>query len=74
MMNLKNLPRYWKAVMGFVAPAASVIVISVTSGSDGGSVITKAEWITAVAAAIVTAAAVGAVKNQPAPPSNNEKV
>lgn len=67
-MNLKNVPKYWKAVVGFVAPAATVIVVSVTPGSDGGSAITKAEWIAALAAAIITSATVGGVKNRQDPP------
>ena len=67
-MNFKNIPKYWKAVVGFAAPAAVVIASAATSGSDGGSSITKAEWVTAVCAAVITAAGVGFAKNRPAPP------
>lgn len=65
---LSKIPQYWKAVVGFVAPAATVIVIAVTAGSDGGSSITTAEWITAAAAAIITSAGVGLKGNAPKPP------
>jgi hypothetical protein len=76
-MNIKNLPRYWKAVAGFFAPAASIIGLAVLPGSDGGSSITQAEWITAAVAAIVTASTVGVTRNQPIappppPPSDDE--
>lgn len=73
-MNVKNLPQYWKAVAGFLAPGASIIGLSVLPGSDGGTSITQAEWISAVVAAIVTSAAVGATGNadKPKPPDGEE--
>lgn len=55
---LRNLPRYWKAVMGFLAPAAVVISSSTLDSSAGGDTITQAEWITAGCAAVITAGAV----------------
>lgn len=67
-MSLNNFPRYWKAFIAFIAPAAVIIGASTLSGSDGGSAITKAEWITAAVAAVVTSAGVGATKNRQDPP------
>jgi len=66
-MSIKNFGQYWKAFIAFVAPAAVIIGSSTLSGSDGGSSITKAEWITAAVAAIVTSAGVGAKGNQDSP-------
>ena len=61
---LTKLAPYWKAVLGFVAPGAVVIGSAVTEASDGGSVITTAEWVTAVVACIITGAAVYTVPNR----------
>jgi len=60
-----NLSKYWKAVVGFVAPGAVLIGSAVTEASDGGSRITTSEWVTAAVACIVTAAGVAAVRNTP---------
>jgi hypothetical protein len=54
-------------VVGFVVPGAVIIGSSVTSGSDGGSHITTAEWVTAIVACLVTSGGVAAATN--APPS-----
>lgn len=63
------LAPYFKAVVGFLAPAAVSITAAVLPGSDGGTAITQAEAVTAAAACIITAAAVYAAPNrQPAPP------
>lgn len=56
--------QYWKAIVGFAAPAAVVITSAVQDGSVGGSHITVGEWVTAGCAAVITAGAVGAVKNR----------
>lgn len=61
---MDKIAPYWKAVMGFIAPAAVVIIASVTTASDGGTAITAAEWVTAVCTAVVTSAGVYAVPNQ----------
>lgn len=63
---IEQLQPYWKAVVAFVAPAAVILTSAVTSGSDGGTAITAAEWVTAVCACILTAAGVYAVPNIPA--------
>ena len=60
-----NIARYWKAVVGFVVPGAVIIGSSVTSGSDGGSHITTAEWVTAIVACLVTSGGVAAATNAP---------
>lgn len=68
-MNL--IGRYWKAIAGFAAPAAVIIASATAATSDGGDAITKAEWITAACAAVITAAGVGFAKNRPANPPND---
>lgn len=54
---------YWKAVVGFIAPGAVLIGAAVLETSQGGTVITQAEWVTAVAACVITSTAVFAKKN-----------
>ena len=61
---LEKLKPYAKAVIGFVAPGAVLIGSAVTDASDGGSVITGAEWVTALVACLVTAGAVYKVPNK----------
>ncbi len=61
---MDTVGRYWKAIVGFIAPGAVIVGSSTLSGSDGGSNITTAEWVTAIVACIVTAAGVGVVKNR----------
>lgn len=58
------LAPYMKAVLGFVAPGATVIIASVLEASDGGTRITSSEWITALCTAIITATGVYAVPNR----------
>lgn len=62
---LGKFPQFWKAIIGFVAPGAAVIGMSILPGGDGGSHLTQAEWITALVAAIITAAGVAAKGNAP---------
>jgi hypothetical protein len=50
--------RYWKAIAGAIAPGVVIIVSSVTEQSEGGTTITTSEWVTAVAAIILSGAAV----------------
>ena len=61
---LEKLAPYAKAILGFIAPGAIVIIAAVTAGSDGGTDITQAEWITAACSAIITGAGVYAVPNK----------
>lgn len=62
---MDKIAPYWKAVVGFIAPACAIIISSVLPGSDGGDVITAAEWITAACTAIITSAGVYTVRNTP---------
>lgn len=59
--------RFWKALVGFAVPAAVIITSAVQSGSDGGSSITTAEWVTAICAAVITAGGVAVTGNRPKP-------
>ena len=61
---MEALAPYYKALMGFLAPAATIVIASVLEGSDGGSRITGSEWITALATAVLTAGTVWRVPNQ----------
>lgn len=62
---IARIPEYAKAVVAFIAPGAVIIGSAVFEASDGGSVITQAEWITAAVACVVSAAGVAAVRNRP---------
>ena len=57
---MSKIAGYWKALTGAVAPGAVLIGAAVTEGSQGGTTITQAEWVTAVVAVIVTGGAVWA--------------
>ena len=60
---IDKLAPYAKAVVGFIAPGATILIASVLPGSAGGEAITAAEWITAACTCIVTAAGVYAIPN-----------
>lgn len=66
---MTKIAPYWKAVIAFFAPAATLVIIAVTESSPGGSSITSGEWITALATCIVTSAAVYSKSNGPVDPS-----
>ena len=55
---MNSIAPYWKAVVGFVAPAAVVLTSAVTESSKHGEHITQGEWVTAICAAVITGAAV----------------
>lgn len=61
---LDKIKPYAKAVIGFVAPGAVLLIAAVQPGSDGGTVITVAEWITAACTCVATSAGVYAVPNR----------
>jgi hypothetical protein len=63
---MKSVGRYYKSIIGFVAPGAVVIGSAVADASTGGSKITAAEWVTAGVACVVTSAGVYAVRNKAA--------
>lgn len=56
---MKNWQHYWKGILAFIAPGAVVIGAAVADGSG----VSQSEGITALVAAIVTAAAVTAKGN-----------
>lgn len=63
-MNPKNLAPYAKAAVGFIAPAASAVLVAMQDSSPGGSAITGNEWLAAGLTALVTASVVWAVPNK----------
>ena len=60
---MEQVGRYWKAIIGFVAPGAVTLISAMQDASDGGSKVTKSEWLTAAIAAVVTSAGVAAKSN-----------
>lgn len=64
---MEKVAPYWKAFVAFLAPGLLVLVSAVLEGSVGGTEVTQAEWITAVATAFITAAGVYSVPNRPLP-------
>jgi hypothetical protein len=58
-----NYRKYWKAIIGALAPAAVVLGSAVLEKSDGGTAITTSEWLTALVAAVLTGGGVAAKKN-----------
>ena len=63
---LKQPSRYRKAILAFVIPFAGAVLVALQEGSPGGSDVTTAEWIGAVATAIVTGGTVFGVGNRAA--------
>jgi uncharacterized protein (DUF362 family) len=63
---MKSFNRYWKAIVGFVAPGAVLIGSATMTETPGGESITQGELIRAVVAMVVTAAAVYFVPGDPA--------
>ena len=61
---MNKLAPYYKAIVAFFAPGAVAIGTAVTESSPGGETITVAEWVGAVVACVVTAAAVYGVPNR----------
>lgn len=62
---MKNLNRYWKAAVGFVAPGVALLGAATLDETPGGDAITQGELIRAVVTMVVTAAAVYAVPGDP---------
>lgn len=61
---MNTILAYLKAIAGFVAPGAVLVGAAVLESSPAGERITQAEWVTAVVACIVSAAAVAVVPNR----------
>lgn len=62
---LTKIAPYYKAVMGFLVPAAGGVLAAIQDSSPGGSTITKEEWIGCAALGIVTGGAVWAAPWRP---------
>lgn len=72
---MDKIAPYWKAVVGFLAPAAVLLTSAVQDSSRGGETITQGEWITAACACVITAGAVYVVPNRdPAARHQDESV
>jgi hypothetical protein len=64
---LTKIPRYWKAVVGAITPGVVALGTAVVDSSDGGSTVTRTEWVGIVLAMLLTGGAVAAKRNlQPA--------
>ena len=63
-MTLDKIKPYAKAFAGFLVPFAGAIVTAVQESSPGGTGVTAAEWISAVALAITTGGAVYTIPNR----------
>lgn len=59
-----NVAPYYKAIVGFVAPGATSLLLALQDSSKGGDVITQGEWIAALLTCVVTSAAVFAIPNK----------
>lgn len=64
---------YWKAVIGFLAPAASLLIYAVNEASAGGDQIVQSEWVVALLTAVVTSAGVAAKGNVARKPEDRAK-
>lgn len=62
---IDKIAPYWKAVAGFVAPAAVFLTSAVLAESAGGVAITQGEWVTAICACFITSGVVYAARNAP---------
>lgn len=65
MTLFEQIQASWKAVVAFIVPGVAILLSSVLEGSDGGSAITTAEWITAIGTCFLTAGTVWSVPNVP---------
>lgn len=63
---MKSLNRYWKAIVGFVAPGAVLIGTATMVETPGGESITQGELVRALVAMVVTVGAVYVVPGDPA--------
>jgi hypothetical protein len=61
---MTNVLPYAKAIVGFVAPAASALIAATQPGTPGKEAITGTELLVALLTAFVTASVVWAVPNK----------
>lgn len=62
--TIDALKPYAKALVGFVAPGVTGLVLAVQDGSPGGSAVTGPEWVGIAAACVLTAAGVYVTPNR----------
>lgn len=62
-MFVEKLAAYRKAIAAFITPGIVVVIASLASASDGGSVITVSEWLYVALAVLGTGSVVAAVPN-----------
>jgi hypothetical protein len=60
---METLAQYWKAIVAFIAPGASLVLAAMQDSSLGGSVIVSNEWYTAIITCIITSSTVAAKGN-----------
>lgn len=60
-----KIAEYRKAIAGLLVPALVVLGASLFAGSDGGTAVTLAEWVTIAIAALGTSSVVAGVTNRP---------
>ena len=60
-----TIAQYWKAIMAFIAPGASLLLAAMQDNSLGGSVITANEWYTAAITCVITSSVVAAKGSAP---------
>jgi hypothetical protein len=63
-MTVDKIKPYAKAVVAFLTPGVVLVLAAMQDSSDGGSVITRTEWITAVLTCVTAAGAVFGVPNK----------
>lgn len=61
---MNTIAPYMKAVVAFIAPGAVSLIAALNDDSKGGDAIVQSEWIAALLACVVTAAAVYAIPNR----------
>lgn len=58
MRVINQVRRFSKAIVGFIAPGAVLVIASVQDGSPGGEAITAGEWWTIAATCVAAAGGV----------------
>jgi hypothetical protein len=55
--------KYKKAIAGFVTPGVVTLLAAMQDGSEGGSAVTRAEWVGVALACFGTSALVAGLRN-----------
>lgn len=61
---MDKIAPYYKAVAGFLVPLLTQLLAAVQNGSDGGSKITTAEWLTAILTSLAAGGVVFMIPNK----------